>query len=301
MADKQRANFFAMQMIGWKTEIERAAATLRGVMVGLRADGELRADEIDALGAAIKGLGDLAVVEPFSDVVNQLQRVLSTRVLDAEDLADFIWVLDQWAPNRPYFTTTTRALQELRGVLAGVTADGVVTETELRRLRDWVEDHADVRKLWPCSEVDSLITATLRDGRIDADEQRRLLAFFDQVGGDGSASGVEPSGAVGVEVNLGGILAVDPEIRFPGQVFCITGDSPRGPRSLLEDAIAQRGGEVRKSVSKQLDFLIVGGEGSDMWAFAAYGRKVEKAMELRKAGAELLIVSERDFWDACGE
>lgn len=32
------------------------------------------------------------------------------------------------------------------------------------------------------------------------------------------------------------------------------------------------------------------------WAYACYGRKVEQAIGLRKAGSQLLLVHEADFW-----
>ena len=47
-----------------------------------------------------------------------------------------------------------------------------------------------------------------------------------------------------------------------------------------------------------MDYLIVGADGNPCWAFACYGRKIEKAMELRKAGARIALVHESDFHDA---
>lgn len=38
-------------------------------------------------------------------------------------------------------------------------------------------------------------------------------------------------------------------------------------------------------------------KGNPCWAYACYGRKIEKAMELRKKGAQILIVHEADFLD----
>jgi hypothetical protein len=35
-----------------------------------------------------------------------------------------------------------------------------------------------------------------------------------------------------------------------------------------------------------------------LWAFACYGRKVERAYMMRREGHRVQIVSERDFWDA---
>lgn len=50
--------------------------------------------------------------------------------------------------------------------------------------------------------------------------------------------------------------------------------------------------------SKKVNYLVVGGEGNPCWAYACYGRKVEKAVELRRQGHPIVIVHENDFHDA---
>ena len=64
------------------------------------------------------------------------------------------------------------------------------------------------------------------------------------------------------------------------------------------DVIARLGGKVRSSVSAKTDYLVVGNAGNPCWAYACYGRKIEEAVNLRKAGASIVIVNETDFWDA---
>lgn len=52
------------------------------------------------------------------------------------------------------------------------------------------------------------------------------------------------------------------------------------------------------NVVHELDYLIIGADANRAWAYSCFGRKVEKAIELRKRGHKLLIVHEVDFWDA---
>ena len=59
-----------------------------------------------------------------------------------------------------------------------------------------------------------------------------------------------------------------------------------------------RGAKVVESVSAELDYLVVGVSGNPCWAYPSYGRKIEKAMELRRQGSQLLIVHKSDFFDA---
>jgi len=80
--------------------------------------------------------------------------------------------------------------------------------------------------------------------------------------------------------------------------FCFTGESAKFSREELAETVIRLGGSVVGSVSGKTDFLVVGGDGNPCWAFACYGRKIEKAMALRRDGARLVIVHENDFHDA---
>ncbi len=98
-----------------------------------------------------------------------------------------------------------------------------------------------------------------------------------------------------------GICAVQPEVSFEGKLFCVTGSSPRASRRQIESVVAQLGGKPHPRVVRDLDYLIVAAERSLSWAFSCYGRKVEAAMALRRAGARLAIVHESDFWDSAAD
>jgi len=52
------------------------------------------------------------------------------------------------------------------------------------------------------------------------------------------------------------------------------------------------------NVTARSDYLVVCDSGNELWAFSCYGRKVERAYEQRRKGHHILIVHERDFWDA---
>lgn len=101
--------------------------------------------------------------------------------------------------------------------------------------------------------------------------------------------------------NVVGLCAVCPEITFSDRRFCFTGTSCKYTRSEFSKLIKQLGGEVVNSVSAKIDYLIIGADGNQCWAYACYGRKVEKAVELRKSGARLLLIHENDFHDAVAD
>jgi len=98
-----------------------------------------------------------------------------------------------------------------------------------------------------------------------------------------------------------GLCAVCPEITLDGKHFVLTGASSRYPRAKFAETIAALGGKLARNLSKKVDFLVIGSDGNPCWAYACYGRKVEQAIELRKAGSRLLIVHEHDFHDAVAD
>lgn len=85
---------------------------------------------------------------------------------------------------------------------------------------------------------------------------------------------------------------------FPERTFCFTGASSKYTRAEFEGLVRQLGRETLPGVSAKLHYLVIGAEGNPCWAFACYGRKVEKAVALRRKGARVVILHENDFHDA---
>ena len=65
----------------------------------------------------------------------------------------------------------------------------------------------------------------------------------------------------------------------------------------VESEIIRHGGIPVNNISKKTDYLIIGDNGNPAWAFACYGRKVEKALGLRKEGHTIVLIHEYDFSD----
>jgi len=68
-----------------------------------------------------------------------------------------------------------------------------------------------------------------------------------------------------------------------------------GPDAICEQQILERGGEPCPNPRQKLDYLVLGIMGSRDWAHSSFGRKIEKAMEYKKAGHPIAIVSERHW------
>ena len=85
----------------------------------------------------------------------------------------------------------------------------------------------------------------------------------------------------------------------PDQPFlfeaCVTGKFAFGPRSEIEKLIEERGGELSNSITKKVNYLVIGTFSSRDWIHSSYGRKIEKAVEYRDNGDDIAIISEDHF------
>ncbi len=77
--------------------------------------------------------------------------------------------------------------------------------------------------------------------------------------------------------------------------FCFTGKLAELSRSQAEKEVRARGGLTIKTISANLDYLVIGSIPSTGWKHGNYGRKIEKAQELIACNNKLKLVSEDDY------
>lgn len=276
--------------------LEKSVNSLLGIVEGIAIDGHINATELGFLDLWLSEHLELRERHPYTELVPVVERAVSDGVLSEEERADILWLCERLR-SQEFYDRTSADLQRLHAVLGGIVADAQVSEAELRGLSDWMEEHEHLKSCWPFDEIGSLVTAVLKDGKIDADEHASLMAFFSEFVAlcDGRTITSAPikDGATVV-----GLCAVDPEITFDERSFCFTGASSRYSRNEIGGIIQGLGGKLLSNVSPKVHYLVIGAEGNPCWAYACYGRKVEKAVELRKAGARVVIVHELDFHDA---
>jgi len=187
-----------------------------------------------------------------------------------------------------------RQIDTLIGISKGLLADGVVNETEAQFLLTWLiqsrqaGDNPIIRNLL------EKVQAMLQDGRFDSDESQELSTILRQITGAPSVVG---------ELAKASSLPIDrppPAIIFAARSFLFTGTCVFGNRRECYEAIESLGGIKAKSVTRSLDYLVLGTYVTDSWAHETYGRKIELAMQHREQGARLAIVTE-EHWIASAQ
>jgi NAD-dependent DNA ligase len=282
-----------------RARLEKSINSLLGLVEGVAIDGRINAVEADFLTTWLEEHRELRELHPYNELAPAVEAAVSDGVLTEEERQDIVWLCNRLRSTE-YFDTITADLQRLHAILGGVIADMKISEEELRGLRDWMDKHEHLKTCWPYDEIGSLITAVLADQKIDEQEHQVLHSFFSEFTAilDSRTIVSAPIREAGTIV---GLCAVCPDVTFSKQSFCFTGASMRYPRARLRDVVVDLGGEFLDSMSKKVNYLVIGADGNPCWSYACYGRKVEKAVELRKAGHSVVIVHENDFHDAVAD
>lgn len=87
----------------------------------------------------------------------------------------------------------------------------------------------------------------------------------------------------------------DPNHPLYGRSMCFTGSLLSMPRRDAQARIVDVGCTFKNSVGKKLDYLVLGDGDFALFADGHRTGKLNKAMELREAGAPIEIIPERDF------
>lgn len=281
-------------------ELHKAINTLRGMIAGITSYDGVSKDEINELANWCSIHAHLRDRHPFSEILPVVEAALWDGKIDDEEQKDILWLCNNFVDDAKYYDLVTSSIQFLHGFVHGIMADRELSDGEILRLRNWINENEFLRGIYPFDEIDSVLTAILADGVIEEKEREMLEAVFSNIiEFKDSLNLIESDYSVlRDKYSIQGICSVCPDIQFDNRLFCFTGRSYKGSRSDLVLKINELGGIYRESVSSKTDYLVVGNAGNPCWAFSCYGRKIEEAMNIRKLGGKIQIINETDFWDA---
>jgi hypothetical protein len=188
---------------------------------------------------------------------------------------------------------TERDISELLGLAKGMLSDGVVNQKEANFLQRWGENHIDALSQWPLSVIFTRLKQVLSDGRVTPEEGADLHELLSQLVGGTTTLLLGFDGSTTLPLdNPPPLVCYGPE-----EVFVFTGKMAYGPRARCEREVIERGSQCESNVTRRTTFLVLGTFGNEDWAHTSYGRKIERAVELRSTGFPLRIVGE-DHWAA---
>tara|TARA_R110000850_G_scaffold246847_1_gene371788 strand:+ start:937 stop:1842 length:906 start_codon:yes stop_codon:yes gene_type:complete len=280
-----------------KAQSDKAINSLKGILLGINLDGEVNTKEINELHKWAAVHNSLITRNPFNEFMTIIEETVQNKIPIKETIEDLFWLCQKYESNNYYYNAVTADLQTLQGICHGILSDGIIKDKEVFDLNNWLQEHEHLNTYYPYDELRSLILSIVSDKIVDEEERLVLKAYFNQFvqlhdTEVGKKIDLETS-----EINIAGLCTSEPNVIFPGKSFCITGVLQRGTRDELQKDIEALGGKPTNSISRKTDYLIVGDNGNPAWAFSCYGRKVEKALNLRKEGHTIMLIHEFDFSD----
>ena len=187
--------------------------------------------------------------------------------------------------------TFKQSLGELLGIARGIMADKELMNSEIRFLRDWLEERFAMTSSFPGNVIYDRVKEVLEDNVVTEEERSHLVSTLNMLIEDRLEDLAEQVDLTELWFDEVGL------IEFNKTRFCLTGNFVYGPQDVCETAIEQRGGIVTPTMGDESQFLVVGGLGVDEWRNGGLGAKIESAMRLRATSRSVKIIPE-DSWVA---
>ncbi len=181
-----------------------------------------------------------------------------------------------------------RQVDTLIGLSKAFIADRVVNQAEAECLHAWlVQSSASKNPI--ILNLLGKVAPMMEDGELDAEEASELFNLLQNFSG-GKAEPDEVFKTTRLPV-----CSPAPEIDFQESRFLFTGTCAFGTRKQCQEEIERLGGINITSVTRKLNYLILGDYVTPSWAHETFGRKIERAMQYRESGVPLSIVTE-EHW-----
>lgn len=217
---------------------------------------------------------------------NILQHIISigTQVnnyIQSYDLGEVAETDMPQSSRNSHCNANTIALNELIEMLSNISAEDQLTLVEVSELASWMDKHAELKDQEPFDQVFAALNSAMLDGFLSPHEKKELLALFQTI--------VDPVPQFADSIDA---------LSVSGKFVCLTGNFEKYSRNELEQKLKSLGAIIKTSVVKDLDYLIVGGQGSDSWRISNYGTKIQRAIKLKEEGFPVKIILESDFFPA---
>ena len=171
------------------------------------------------------------------------------------------------------------SLNRFLGFCRGVVADGHITRSEAKKLVSIVLENPELLEAIGVQQVLVTCVDAVEDNIVDQDESNEICKAIGEIVGDsyGDTGISQTSGTA----NFAEYRLENPEVELDGAVVVLTGTFQMKPRSKIEKRLVELGASISKSVSKKVDFVLVGGEASRDWIELNRGTKIRAAQKLR--------------------
>lgn len=185
-----------------------------------------------------------------------------------------------------------KSIDHMVGLCRGILCDGEVNAKEAQIFAQWVKLNKELLKNSIFGAVISRVERIYGDGKIDDEEREELAEIMRTIGGY-----MEKEAGIESKASAFPLCQPAPAIRFTGSEFVITGKCVFGKRASVADEITKIGGLIAVHPTHSTKYLLIGHFASRDWIHESYGRKIERAMQLKAERTGIAIISEAHWLD----
>lgn len=250
--------------------------SLYGIIKGINYDGIINQYEINLLN---KWLDENVIYKQYSlfnKILTELSSILEDGIITKYEKIELLGLVNSIQSSNMYNETTLN-LQILQGILEGIACDKKIVIEEIENLKIWLIKNDYLSGVYPYDKVLLIVNKVLEDGILTENEKEELALSFNEI--------------------LNPICSNNKSIKLNGKTFCLTGDFKNGAKSEIKQKLENLGAIEKSGVSTKLDYLFVGGLGSDAWKYGNIGGKIAKAQELQEKGSLIQIITEEDLFE----
>ncbi|MEO9655921.1 BRCT domain-containing protein [Marinomonas sp.] len=267
---------------------KKAIFSLKGILQGVAADTTLNTMEALYLNTWLLNSKPLCDDPDAIDLRELINDALKDGKFSAEELDDINNLISDIIEYRSYEDITeSDYLNEFLGLISGIVSDDQVNDDELSYIVDWINNHADLVDDPTVRDVVIKMVEFSKIESLNANDEATLLSFLKQTSGiqflETGATDVHPMDHIADTIN---------SMDHTGARICFTGVFDTGSRKQIETIATSLGAITRKDPSKSIDYVIIGSQVSPDWKHTSFGRKIQRAIELRENGHPLTILTE---------
>lgn len=256
------------------SKLETNINTLYGIIKGINYDGIIDDKEIRKLKYWVEDNRLYKQYLLFDRIISKLEEILYDNIITEYERIELEKLVTSINISKIY-SESTLSLQVLNGILDGIVCNQKVNQKEIDSLNIWLKQNDYLKDVYPYDKVLLEVNKVLEDGILTEEESNYIFDIFNEI--------VNPD------------FNNDENIEFDGKTFCLTGEFKCATKQEISKKLQELGGIEKKGVSSKLDYLIVGGIGSDAWKFGKIGGKQAKAQELNEKGADIKIIDENNL------
>lgn len=274
---------------------KKALYSLKGILKGVSADNIVNEMEALYLNTWLLESKQLRDDPDAIDLLDTISDALADGVFSSDELEDINNLVADIIEYKSFENIETADhINEFLGLISGVVSDNVLNSSELTFLLGWVSAHEDVINHPVTNEVSSKIFKFNKLKKTTNKQEHALLTFLKNTTGTNfSETGAASIGPIDHLADT--IESMD----HTNAKICFTGVFKTGSRKEIEEMAIAKGATTNRTPTKTVDYVVIGSQISPDWKHSNFGRKIQRAVELRDKGQKIYILTEKDwlfFW-----